>query len=80
MPAVGATVVVEGPNGSIITVTDHDGIYDVSGLAPGHYSVRTDPYPDQTFREYSSCHSNQQIELKPGEVWGCTLIGIKLPK
>jgi hypothetical protein len=38
-PVPGISVLAKGPGGSIISVTDADGIYDFSGLPPGHYTV-----------------------------------------
>jgi hypothetical protein len=68
-PAPGATVVVEGLNGSITTVTDHDGIYDISGLAPGHYSIRV-----PASRHRATCQDSTEQGLKSGDVWGCELV------
>lgn len=67
-PAVGATVVVEGPNGSIMTSTDHDGIYDISGLPRGHYSIRV-----PASRRHGNCQDFSEQGLKSGDVWGCEL-------
>lgn len=38
-PAVGVTVRITGPAGSSISVTDAQGIYDVTGLPPGYYAI-----------------------------------------
>jgi hypothetical protein len=65
-PTPGVSVVIRGPMGAaVITTTDKDGIYDVGGLSPGHYSIRA---------EYASCPEYGNVaELKSGDVWGCTL-------
>lgn len=39
-PVQGAQVEIAGPQGTITTTTDEDGIYDVAGLPPGKYQVR----------------------------------------
>jgi len=65
-PAAGVAVAIEGPSGPIPTVTDRDGIYDVSGLPSGHYSVRV---PQSRFDR--PCSDRSEQGLKPGEVWGC---------
>jgi hypothetical protein len=72
-PIPGAKVIITGPSGDVTVTTDADGIYDISGLPPGHYSVHTSTY-DEIFREYPSCHEGwQQPALQAGDVWGCTL-------
>jgi hypothetical protein len=71
-PAVAVKVIVEGPAGSLVALTDQDGIYDLSGLDAGHYSIRAEA--DSDFRQYSSCQDFREPPgLKPGDVWGCTL-------
>jgi hypothetical protein len=72
-PIAGARVIIAGPSGEVTVTTDADGIYDISGLPPGHYSVHASTY-DAVFREYPHCHKGwQQPPLQPGDVWGCTL-------
>lgn len=68
-PASGATVIVEGPRGSVVTVTNSDGIYDLSGLPPGHYSIRL---PSSGFQ--GTCRDFREGVLKSGDVWGCNLL------
>jgi len=73
-PLPGVRVIVAGPAGATIAVTDQDGIYDVSGLASGQYSVRADVVDAFPARGYSSCREqNAGVDLRPGDVWGCTL-------
>jgi hypothetical protein len=67
-PASGATVIIEGPNGPTKAVTDRDGIYDVSGLPPGHYSIRV-----PASRWEGTCEEGSENGLKSGDVWGCRL-------
>jgi Carboxypeptidase regulatory-like domain len=67
-PAPGVTVVVDGPN-SVETVTDRDGIYDVSGLPPGHYSIRV-----LTSSRHEDCEYRGEAGLNAGDVWGCELL------
>jgi hypothetical protein len=67
-PAAGAAVTIIGPYGSVDAVTDGDGIYDVSGMPPGHYSIRV-----PASRRDRSCQDRTQEGLKSGDVWGCEL-------
>ena len=67
-PASGVAVVVEGPEGAVATTTDRDGIYDVSGLPPGHYSIRV-----PTSRRHGTCQTYGGQGLNSGDVWGCEL-------
>lgn len=70
----GMKVIITGPSGTVVATTDRDGIYDVSGLAPGHYSVRADVPPNEVYHDYAHCKENREpVDLKPGDVWGCTL-------
>jgi hypothetical protein len=39
IPSPGIEVLIKGPAGSRIVVTDAEGVYDVTGLSPGSYSV-----------------------------------------
>jgi hypothetical protein len=66
--ASGVTVIIDGPSGSTVTTTDHDGIYDVSGLPPGHYSIRV-----PSSRRHGACQVYGEQGLEPGDVWGCEL-------
>jgi hypothetical protein len=60
-PAAGVSIRITGPAGSTISVTDAQGIYDVSGLPPGEYTlelgapewhpVHTYYLPDRAIRE-----------------------------
>ena len=65
----GATVIVEGPNGSITTVADRSGIYDVRGLPEGRYTIHV-PNPSR----HGECRYFREGTLKSGEVWGCDLL------
>jgi hypothetical protein len=67
--APGVTVRIIGPTGTISTITDEHGVYDVIGLPPGHYSVRADPHDDaDTFPREN--YERREGELKGGDVWG----------
>ncbi len=57
----GLKVVITGPNGSIATTTDSEGVYDVSGLIPGRYTVRADAYSER-FRDYPHCRSRKDLD------------------
>lgn len=67
-PASGVAVIVEGPGGAVATTTDRDGIYDVSGLPPGRYSIRV-----PTSRRHGTCQTYGEQVLNNGDVWGCVL-------
>jgi hypothetical protein len=72
-PIAGAKVIIAGPSGEVTVATDADGIYDVTGLPPGRYSVHATIY-DEGFREYPACREDREApELQAGDVWGCTL-------
>lgn len=72
-PMAGVTILIVGAGSTVTAVTDADGIYDVSGLSRGHYSIHAEV--DAPYREYSFCRENiEPAELRPGEVWGCTLM------
>lgn len=67
--AVGVTVTIIGPTGTISTITDGHGIYDVTGLAAGHYSIRAEPEDDaDTFPREN--YERREGDLKGGDVWG----------
>lgn len=69
----GVKVIITGAQGTIVTQTDDLGIYDVTGLPPGHYAIRADVYSD-ALRRYPSCPNYEAVQhLESGEVWGCTL-------
>jgi hypothetical protein len=68
----GVRVIITGPEGSVTTATDQEGIYDVTGLPPGSYKVRADVYRER-LQEYPSCRERGGLDLKPGDVSGCTL-------
>ena len=69
----GINVVIVGPGGSVITTTDRHGIYDVTGLPPGRYSIRTDTSNGKS-QQYDTCGlSSENPTLAAGDVWGCTI-------
>lgn len=65
-------VLIAGPSGSVVKLTDKEGIYDVTDLPSGHYSIRAEVYGDIR-NENLSCPEAGEPELKAGSVWGCTL-------
>ncbi|HEV3039305.1 MAG TPA: carboxypeptidase-like regulatory domain-containing protein [Candidatus Angelobacter sp.] len=54
----GATVAITGPIGTIIAVTDREGIYDIGGLPPGRYRAQLQERGDD----------NGWTDLAPGQV------------
>ena len=70
--AQGINVLITGPAGSVTATTDQHGIYDVTGLPPGRYSIRTDIY-SENWRGYPSCGLPENPTLASGDVWGCTI-------
>lgn len=68
-PVEGAVVIIGGPEGPISTKTDHDGIYDVSGLPSGHYSIHI-----PASRRDRNCEYYGEQGLNSGDVWGCDLM------
>ena len=67
-PARNVEVVITGPKGTISTTTDEQGVYDVSGLPEGHYSVKA------RSADRDGYGHEEQGDVKSGEVWGATLI------
>jgi hypothetical protein len=61
-PVPGVSVLVKGPAGSVVSVTDAQGIYDFVGLQPGHYTVE----PLTTFMKGRNLSVG--LDLKPGDV------------
>ncbi len=68
-PDSGVTVKITGPEGGVSAISDRQGIYDVHGLSPGHYSVRSDS-EDDTDAFYRGVYERGEGELKAGDVWG----------
>jgi hypothetical protein len=71
-PAPDVNVIIAGPAGSVTTTTDLHGIYDVTGLPSGRYSIRTDSY-NEKWHAYPSCGLQENPTLSSGDVWGCTI-------
>jgi hypothetical protein len=63
-PSPGITVLIKGPAGNTVAVTDGDGVYDVSGLPFGQYTVEL-----STKDWHPACALN--LEARP--VDGCSL-------
>jgi hypothetical protein len=67
----GRTVVIDGPTGAFTLTTDTEGIYDATGLPPGHYKVHVEPRGTKPVW-HTQCGSTG-YELKSGDVGGCAL-------
>lgn len=67
--APGRNVVITGPSGPVTITTDSQGIYDLSGLPPGHYEIHSETHGSGPW--HTQCGNGQ--ELKSGEVGGCAL-------
>jgi hypothetical protein len=67
----GRDVVITGPAGNLTVTTDQQGVYDVTGLPPGHYDVRAETRSEKVGR--AACRWTRNSELKSGDVAGCTL-------
>ena len=68
-PARGVQVLITGPDGTISTTTDQQGIYDRAGLPAGHYSVRLE---DEGLRNHF--YPGAEGDARSGEAWGGILI------
>lgn len=69
VPIPDAKVAITGPHGTVVAVTDSLGIYDISGLPPGHYEVHSEMRGHDPW--YTQCWNGE--ELKSGTVGGCTM-------
>ena len=67
-PASGLTVQIKGPSGTTVTKTDANGIYDVSGLPPGRYTIQIEN-PNRRDK-YEAYDAERSANLKAGDVWG----------
>jgi hypothetical protein len=66
-------ILVNGPVQKIETVTDKDGIFDLTDLEPGHYTVRVEPCEESKNPVYYRCSDSANNDLKVGDVWGTEL-------
>ena len=57
----GVSVLATGPAGSVVSVTDAQGIYDFIGLPPGHYTV-------EPLTKSNGRNLGVGLPLKPGDV------------
>jgi hypothetical protein len=62
-PARGVKVLVTGPGGTISITTDRHGVYERSGLPPGHYSIRPE-----------AVDASRECDVKSGDNWGPSLL------
>ena len=67
--AQGIKIEITGPAGLLFVVSDEHGVYDASGLPPGHYSLSTGPAEPDWMTSIPL-----QRDLKAGDVWGRTLL------
>lgn len=68
-PVAAAKVVITGPQGTVAVRTDGQGIYDISGLPPGHYEVHSETHGQDPW--YTQCWNGE--DLKSGDVGGCAM-------
>lgn len=76
-PARGVNVLIAGPGGRMSTTTDQEGVYDLSGLPAGHYSVWLESR--SKFEDERHPLSKAEGDAKSGEVWGATLVACSAP-
>lgn len=69
--AAGIRVLISGPNGMTTTETDKEGIYDVTGLPAGPYTIVADTKPLRP--ESNRCETYADAGLKSGAIWCCEL-------
>lgn len=76
----GEEVVVSGPDGEFVLITDDRGVFDKKGLPDGEYRVRLkrmNPGDDEPQRCWNPPSERDGDAFKralvSGEVWGCTL-------
>ncbi len=65
----GVKVEITGPESTVFSISDQDGIYDAVGLPPGHYSIRADS-ADDADTDSREHYERSEGELKAGDVWG----------
>lgn len=70
--AVGVKVLISGPHGITATKTDKEGIYDVTGLPAGPYTIIAEAKPLRFGGD--RCQTYADFDLKSGDVWGCELV------
>lgn len=67
--AQGVGVEITGPKGATVLKSDERGIYDASGLPPGHYSLSLESSAQLDYMQ----HWSIEHDLNVGDVWGETL-------
>lgn len=68
-PVPGERVSIAGPGGSIVTTTDHEGIFDFTGLPAGRYRAQVAPE-----NRRDSFQRDVESKVEPGEVWETELV------
>jgi hypothetical protein len=69
-PMPGAKVLVSGPSGTFTAISDSHGIYDVSNLPTGHYTIRSSNEHDPVVR---GCDFTASDDPASNPVWTCTV-------
>jgi hypothetical protein len=72
IPITSAKVVITGPQGESVVVTDDNGVYDVRDVPAGRYRIRTE-LPDPRGREQDRCGGDEGKLVLEGHVSGCDL-------
>jgi hypothetical protein len=68
-PVAAAKIIIDGPQGTVAVRTDDRGIYDISGLPPGHYEVHSETRGEDPW--YTQCWNGEN--LRSGEIGGCVM-------
>jgi hypothetical protein len=73
MPQPGAKVVITGPMGSVDATTDGEGIFDLTEMPAGPYSVRAEGCDESKNTRFYRCSETHAANLNNGEIWGLEL-------
>ena len=67
----GTSVGISGPAGEIIVTSDQQGLYDISGLPPGWYSVHGMDPKEGPYWAHAICTWDGSQSLKSGDIREC---------
>src|SRR3989442_12486009 len=67
----GTSVGISGPAGEIIVTSDQRGLYDISGLPPGWYSVHGMDPKEGPYWAHAICTWDGSQSLKSGDIREC---------